>query len=261
MEKRYYFVIGAKNVVIAEAVKVLEEKGAAFRQLDPPYIFTQDEAIDLVMQGYTLVYLGVAYRSEDMEYTRITDSPLYKVLQLTGSEYAATDWQYMAMDYYLGKFRFDWSGNLRKLIAAGWSKEDIVKLQRQNREALGFDEEVENTAQKAVDQALSGRKTDFLVIKWDYKNESTDFENWLPVLDRIFWIQNFINVLIITPHNAAYYGYGRIAAQIGSCASLISCSDGNLAQFLYPLAENDKCRAVDLLKTETALLRKNGLLW
>ena len=260
MEKKYYFVIGAKNVVIAEAVKVLEEKGAAFRQLDPPYIFTQDEVIDLQMQGYTLVYLGVTYRSENKEYMQITDSPLYKVLQLTGSEFSITDRQYMAMDYYLGKFRFDWAVNLRKLIAAGWSKEEIVRLQRQNREALGFDEEAENTAQKAVDQALSG-KTDFLVVEWNYKNESTDFENWLPILDRIFWIQNFVNVLIITPHNAAYYGYGRIAAQIGSCASLTSCSGGNLAQFLYPLAENDKCRAVDLLKTETALLRKNGLLW
>lgn len=260
MEKKYYFVIGAKNVVIAEAVKVLEEKGAAFRQLDPPYIFTQDEVADLEKKGYTLVYLGVTYRSENTEYMQITDSPLYKVLQLTGSEFSITDRQYMAMDYYLGKFRFDWAANLRKLIAAGWSKEDIVRLQRQNREALGFDEEAENTAQKAVDQALSC-KTDFLVVEWNYKNESTDFENWLPILDRIFWIQNFVNVLIITPHNAAYYGYGRIAAQIGSCASLTSCSGGNLAQFLYPLAENDKCRAVDLLKTETALLRKNGLLW
>ncbi len=261
MEKKYYFVIGAKNVVIAEAVKVLEEKGAAFRQLDPPYIFTQDEVDDLQKQGFTPVYLGVAYRSEDMEYTQITDSPLYKVLQLTGSQFNITDWQYMAMEYYLGKFRFDWSGNLRKLIAAGWSREDIVKLQRQNREALGFGEEAENTAQKAVEQAWSGRKTDFLVIKWDYKNESTDFENWLPILDRVFWIQNFVNVLIITPHNAAYYGYGSIAEKIGSCASLTSCCGGNLAQFLYPLTYSDKCRAVNLLKTETALLRKNELLW
>lgn len=261
MEKKYYFVIGAKNVVIAEAVKVLEEKGAAFCQLDPPYIFTRDEAVDLAMQGYTLVYLGVTYRSENTEYMQITDSPLYKVLQLTGSEFSITDRQYMAMDYYLGKFCFDWAANLRKLIAAGWSKEEIVRLQRQNREALGLGEEAEKTAQKAVDRALSGKKTDFLVIEWNYKNESTDFENWLPVLDRVFWIQNFVNVLIITPYNAAYYGYGRIAAQIGSCASLTSCSGGNLAQFLYPLAENDKCRAVDLLKTETALLRKNGLLW
>lgn len=261
MEKKYYFVIGAKNVVIAEAVKVLEEKGAAFRQLDPPYIFTQDEVDDLQKQGFTPVYLGVAYRSENMEYTRITDSPLYKVLQLTGSEHAATEWQYMAMEYYLGKLRFDWSGNLRKLIAAGWSKEDIVKLQRQNREALGFGEEAENTAQKAVEQAWSGRKTDLLVIKWDYKNKSTDFENWLPVLDRVFWIQNFVNVLIITPSNAAYYGYRNIALNIIGCTGVSSSVGGSLAQILYPLAEENKQRIIKFLKTETALLRKNELLW
>lgn len=263
MEKKYYFVIGKQNIVIAEAVKVLKNCGALFKLLNAPYIFTKTEEDKLLAQGYTPFYIGVTHRNNNEEYTRMEDSVLYKVLQYAKKEFLITDWHYMVMDYYLGKFRFDWSCNLRKLIAVGNTRKEIVKLQRQNREAIGFDEEAEKSAQVAVDEALNtaGRRNDFLVIKWNYQTEDSDFENWLPILDRVFWIQNFVNVLIITPTNAAYYGYGHIAFKIGGCCSKTSCTSGNMTQFLYPLNQDDILRAVRLLKKETTALRKEGLLW
>ena len=263
MEEKYYFVIGERNIVVAETIKVLESCGAAFRLLEKPYIFTRDEEEKLLEQGFKPVYIGVSYRSDTAEYNRVEDSVLYKALQYAKKEFSINDWQYMVMEYYLGRFHLDWSCNLRKLIAAGNSRKEIVKLQRQNREAIGFDEEAEKSAQVAVDEALNtaGRRNDFLVIKWNYQTEDSDFENWLPILDRVFWIQNFVNVLIITPYNAAYYGYGSIAFQIIACCNSTGCASGNLAEFLYPLSKDDILRTIRFLKKESSTLRKEGLLW
>ena len=130
MEEKYYFVIGERNIVVAETIKVLESCGAAFRLLEKPYIFTRDEEEKLLEQGFKPVYIGVSYRSDTAEYNRVEDSVLYKVLQYAKKEFSINDWQYMVMEYYLGRFHLDWSCNLRKLIAAGNSRKEIKSYKR-----------------------------------------------------------------------------------------------------------------------------------
>ena len=62
--KNYYFVIGKKNLMVVEAVKLLIEHKLPFKCLEAPYIFTKDEEDELIAQGFVPYYVGVAYRDD-----------------------------------------------------------------------------------------------------------------------------------------------------------------------------------------------------
>ena len=48
MEKNYYFVIGQRNLMVVEAIKLLVEHKLPFKCLEAPYIFTKDEEDELI---------------------------------------------------------------------------------------------------------------------------------------------------------------------------------------------------------------------
>ena len=102
---------------------------------------------------------------------------------------------------------------------------------------------------------------DYLIVHWDYKPESSEFESFLPVLDRVFWLQNFVNVLIETPKCALYYGYRDIACDMVAFATATACVMDNMTNFLYSIAHHRMDEAERFMQTKTAELRNAGLLW
>lgn len=263
MEKNYYFVIGQKNLMVAEAVKFLQEKNAPFRCLEEPYIFNKDEEDALINQGYVPYYVNVAYRSSYDGYYQINDSFLYKLYQMFGVSSATIDWHYDVMMFCLGTLTWNWSANLQRFVQLGYDKGYVQKMQTENRLALGIDEQAEQTAEQAVNEALKNavKPYDYLVVRWNYPAKNCDLETFLPVLDRVFWVQHFVNVLIITPDNAFYYGYKNVALDIFQNANCSTFYFGITSGAFYPLNEDSIGRAVQFIRQKTAELKKTGLLW
>ena len=263
MKKNYYFVIGQKNLMVAEAVKLLQENNAPFRCLEEPYIFTKDEEDELIKQGYEPYYVNVAYRSSYDGYYQINDSFLYKLYQMLEKKCTIYDMHYDVMMLCLGTYTWDWLANLRRFIQLGYAKTYVQKMQTENRLALGIDEQAEKMAEQAVNEALknSVKPYDYLVVRWNYPVKNCDFECFLPVLDRVFWVQHFVNVLILTPNNAFYYGGQKTALEIFRNANCSTFCFEFSAGALYTLNEDSVNRAVKVLQDKTTELRKTGLLW
>ena len=263
MNKNYYFVIGKKSIMVAEAIKLLQEHHVPFKCLDDPYIFDKNEEDELMRQGYVPYYVNVAYRSSCDVYYQINDSFLYKLYQLLEKRCVMSDTHYDAMMFCVGTYTWDWSANLRRFVQIGYAKTYVQKMQAENRLALGIDEQAEHLAELAVSEALKNvtKNNDYLIIRWNYPAKNCDLETFLPVLDRVFWVQHFVNVLIITPDNAFYYGYKNVALDIFQNANCSTFYFGITSGAFYPLNEDSIGRAVQFIRQKTAELKKTGLLW
>ena len=261
MEKNYYFVIGQKNLDVVEAIKLLEAYHLPYRCLESPYIFTKTEEDALKQQGYEPYYVHVTYRSFPDGEEKFDSSFLYRLIGLLGKTFS--DWQYDVMTYCEKPFAKEWSNRLRGFVIRGCSRAYIEKLQAENRKALGFNDKAEETAIQAVDEAMKrfSSNRDCLIVHWDYKPESSEFESFLPVLDRVFWLQNFVNVLIVTPECALYYGYRNIACDMVTLGTATACVTDNMTDFLYSIAHHRMDEAERFMQTKTAELRNAGLLW
>lgn len=261
MGKNYYFVIGQKDLDVVEAIKLLDAYHLPYRCLESPYIFTKTEEDALKQQGYEPYYVHVTYRSFPDEEEKFDSSFLYRLIGLLNK--TIWDWQHDVMIYCERPFEKEWSNRLRGFVIRGCSRSYIEKLQAENRKALGFDNKAEERAIQAVDEAMKrfSSNRDYLIVYWDYDPESSEFESFLPVLDRVFWLQNFVNVLIETPKCALYYGYRDIACDMVAFATATACVMDNMTNFLYSIAHHRMEDAEKFLKTKTAELRKAGLLW
>lgn len=261
MEKNYYFVIGQKNLDVVEAIKLLEAYHLPYRCLEDPYIFTKTEEDALKQQGYEPYYVHVTYRSFPDGEEKFDSSFLYRLIGLLGK--TISDWQYNVMTYCEKPFAKEWSNRLRGFVIRGWSRSYIERLQAENRKALGFNDKAEETAIQAVAEAMRrfSSNRDYLIVHWDYKPKHSEFEAFLPVLDRVFWWQNFVNVLIVTPECALYYGYRDIARDMVTFATATACVTDNMTDFLYSIAHHRMDEAERFMQTKTAELRNAGLLW
>ncbi len=261
MEKNYYFVIGQKNLDVVEAIKLLDAHHLPYQCLEAPYIFTKNEEFELRQQGYEPHYINVAYRSCLLKKEEFNNSFLYQLLDFLGKP--ISDWRFDVMTYCEWPFEKEWANRLRSFVIRGCLRAYIEKLQAENRKALGFDDVAETTAEQAVAEAIKrfSSNRDYLIVHWNYFSKDSNFENFLPVLDRVFWLQNFVNVLIVTPECALYYGYRDIAREIVSFCTGTACINDNMTDFLYPIARHRMEDAEKFLKTKTAELRKAGLLW
>ena len=261
MKKNYYFVIGQKDLDVVEAIKLLEAYHLPYRCLETPYIFTKTEENELKQKGYEPYYVHVSYRSFPDEEEKFDSSFLYRLIGLLNK--TISDWQRDVMTYCERPFEKEWSNRLRGFVIRGCSRSYIEKLQAENRKALGFDDKAEEMAIQAVDEAMKrfSSNRDYLIVHWDYKPQSSEFEAFLPVLDRVFWLQNFVNVLIVTSECALYYGYRNIAWDMVTFGTATACVTDNITDFLYSIAHHRMEDAEKFLKPKTAELRNLGLLW
>ena len=263
MNKNYYFVIKKKGIMVVEAIKLLQEYHVPFKCLDDPYIFDKNEEDELMRQGYVPYYVNVAYRSSCDVYYQINDSFLYKLYQLLENRCVMSDTHYDAMMFCVGTYTWDWSANLRRFVQIGYAKTYVQKMQAENRLALGIDEQAEHLAELAVSEALKNvtKNNDYLIIRWNYPVKNCDFELFLPILDRVFWLQHFVNVLILTPNNAFYYGCQKVALEIFQNANCSTFYFGITSGAFYPLNEDSINRAINVLQEQKKKKKKAGLLW
>lgn len=259
-QKKYYFVIGEKNLMVAEAIKLLTEYQLPFKCLEMPYIFTKDEEDELLAQGFVPYYVGVAYRN-NCSYDKISDAFLYQLLMMLDKP--INDWQSAVLTYCCGNFASSWKLNLHDLIMSGQQRKDIERLQEENRRALGFDEQAELSAQQAVDEAMlkANKQENYLIIAWKYKAKYIDFEAFMPVLDRVFWRQRWINVVVFAENGAFYYGYNKIAEALLRKWKYTGFAAGCQSGALYAQDEEHKALIAEVLAAETAKLKDEGLLW
>lgn len=263
MEKNYYFVIGQKNIMVAEAIKILQKSNLPFKCLKEPYLFTKDEEDALVQQGYEPYYVNVAFRSAHNVYYQISDSFLYKLYQWNSDKKAISDKHYDAMMFCLGTVSWNWATNLQNLVRLCQNKAYIQQLQAENRLALGIDKQAEQTAEQAVHETLKNatKPYDCLVVRWNYPAQNCDIETFLPILDRVFWVQHFVNVLVVTQKNVFYYGYQKMAMEVFQKFGISGFFDGYACGAMYPLDEEKIESVGNFFAEKTADLRKNGLLW
>ena len=261
MEKNYYFIIGQKNLMVAEAIKVLAENNLPFKCLERPYIFTKNEENELIAQGFVPYYVGVAYR-DIIYYDKLKDAFLCKLLWMLRK--GISDWQFAVLEYCCGNPTLGRGGaSLRDLIRSGYKRKEIELLQCENRKAMGFDAKVEAAAQQAVTEAIAKapKQQDYLVVFWNFEVENVDFESFLPVLDRVFWLQRLMNVVIFAKNCAFYYGYRGIAKKLMFEWKMSSFCYGYCSGALYAQDEVHVANVVACLKQETAKLKAEGLLW
>lgn len=261
MEKNYYFVIGQRNLMVVEAIKLLVEHKLPFKCLEAPYIFTKDEEDELIAQGFVPYYVGVAYRG-DCYYHKITDAFLYKLLVMLNK--GISDWPLAVLEYCCGNSHLGRGCvNVQDLIMGGYKRQEIEHLQTENRKALGFDEKAEASAQQALDEALAKapQQPEYLVVNWDFKVSDVSFEGFLPILDRVFWLQRFVNVVIFAQNCAFYFGYQRIARALMPKWGCSSFCFGQCSAALYASDDVHKAWVAECLAAETAKLKAEGLLW
>lgn len=259
--ENYYFVIGKKNLMVVEAVKLLIEHKLPFKCLEAPYIFTKDEEDELIAQGFVPYYVGVAYR-DDGSYNTITDAFLYKLLTMLHE--GINDWPWAVLEYCCGNARLGRScGNIQDLIMGGCKRHEIERLQSENRKALGFDEQAELSAKQAIEKAMtnSPKHPEYLVVDWDFKAGDVSFEGFLPILDRVFWLQRFMNVVIFAKDCAFYFGYQVIARALMPKLGCSSFCFGQCSAALYAPDDVHKAWVAEVLAAETAKLKAEGLLW
>lgn len=247
--------------MVVEAIKLLIEHKLPFKCLEAPYIFTKDEEDELIAQGFVPYYVGVAYR-DDCYYQNIPEAFLYKLLTMLHG--GISDWLWAVLEYCCGDpHQGRGCVNVQDLIMGGYKRQEIERLQTENRKALGFDEKAEALAQQALDEALAKtpQQPEYLVVDWDFKVSDVSFEGFLPILDRVFWLQRVANVVVFAQNCAFYFGCQPIARALMPKWGCSSFCFGQCCAALYAPDDVHKAWVAECLAAETAKLKAEGLLW
>ena len=262
MDEKYYFIISQKSIMSSEIISFLEKKKVPYKMV--PFGKEREEA-EKISNQYTPIFIGnrgIGCEGFLYPYYNEIESPLFKTYQLFGALEKLEDWHYQIMSFCKGILEYTWDANLRLLIQMGYSKKEIQDLQNKNRESMEFPEMMEKAAQNAVENSLVGSDKSLLVINWDIEECLFSFEKWLPVLDRVFWLQTNINVLIFTPKQGFYYGYRDIAMELMKSSGYTSMTlSGRSLTYLGSLDRLKKYQIEQDIRSLIKKKIKQGLIY
>ena len=265
--KNYYFFIGQMNACTAITIDLIKKHKASYEIV--PFdnscnCYKADDKVEKAMQdGYTPVFIGMNYKfgkSFDYPYQSEYASPFCEVQKLF-NDFECSRIQNFVLVYTMQPLLFLWSEQIPKLVISGASKAEIVEIQNLDEKARGYTPEMLKNIDALLEpfKYLSARSRGLIVL--ELKSETLDDQILIPILNRCFWLQRYLNVMVISKKMITYYGYRDIVDKLQEETGL-ACGFAhyNLLDVIGNLTPEDISKFKKIAETETKKKYKDFLL-